>query len=122
MMLVDTSVWIDHCRSTDTVLSTRLLSASVCVHPMVIGELSCGNLINRTRILSLLHNLPKVNTASDAEVMEFVEYNGLMEKDIGFIDAHLLAAGLITPGTLLWTRDKRLRTIANELGCADRTV
>jgi predicted nucleic acid-binding protein len=37
---------------------------------------------------------------------------------IGWIDAHLLASAQLTPSTLLWTRDRRLRRAAETIGLA----
>ncbi len=117
MILVDTSVWIDHLRQGDDRLAGLLEQSQVLTHPAVIGELACGNLRNRATILSLLNMLPKVTVASDAEVLHLIEQRQLMGKGIGYIDAGLLASVLLTPGTLLWTRDKRLQALAKTLAC-----
>lgn len=96
-----------------------LLSQSeVCMHPMIWGELACGSLNNRKVLLQLWQNLPGLAQASHAEAMYCLEQRQLMGKGIGYVDLHLLTAALLLPGTLLWTRDKRLQGIAKELGCA----
>lgn len=115
MILVDTSVWIDHLRAGDTALRERLNRSQVLMHPFVIGELACGNLRNRDEVLHLLKALPQAIVASDEEVLFFIERNALMGRGIGYVDAHLLAAGALGGSTPLWTRDKRLRSVAEAL-------
>ncbi len=118
MILVDTSVWIDHLRCKDERLAMLLSQSEVCMHPMIWGELACGSLNNRKVLLQLWQNLPGLAQASHAEAMYCLEQRQLMGKGIGYVDLHLLTAALLLPGTLLWTRDKRLQGIAKELGCA----
>ena len=118
MILVDTSVWIDHLRKGEETLSKLLEQSQVCLHPLIIGELACGNLSNRAQLLSLLQNLPAVKEASHQETLFLIESRKLMGKGIGFVDAHLLAASLLTDGVSLWTRDKRLAMLAEGLGVA----
>lgn len=116
MILVDTTVWVDHLRADDAQLSALLLSNQVLMHSFVIGELACCNLRNRDELLTLLVDLPQAPVASDAEVLFFIERHRLMGRGIGYIDAHLLAAtALSDAGTSLWTRDRRLATLATEL-------
>jgi len=115
MVLVDTSVWIDHFRKTSTDLSSLLNQVHVTIHPFIVGELACGNLKNRHEILSLLTNLPQTTIAENEEVLSLVENKHLMGQGIGWIDAHLLASALIS-GTPLWTKDKNLRTLSAALG------
>ena len=115
MILVDTSVWIDHLQSGNEGLSTLLNSSQVLMHPFVLGELACGNLHQRTEILSLLKDLPQTTVAQDEEVLFFIEHHALVGKGIGYVDAHLLAATQLNSGTRLWTRDKRLSASANIL-------
>lgn len=83
----------------------------------MVGELACGNLKNRQTLIELLQALPPVKSAMDHEVMNFIESKNLMGKGIGYIDAHLCASALIS-GFKLWTRDKRLLSVAQSLGCA----
>ncbi len=118
MILVDTSVWIDHLRKGNTRLNSLLLSAAVQVHPFVIGELACGNLHNRGRILKLLGDLPASRVARDQEVLFFIEQNDLMGRGIGYIDAHLLASVSLSSPARLWTVDRKLRIVAVQLGLA----
>jgi len=115
MILVDTSVWIDHLRKNDMQLVQLLLSGMVVIHPFIIGEIACGNLKNRDKILSLLNNLELVKEATNKEVNYLIENQQLMGKGIGYIDAHLLASCLISQSTTIWTRDKRLLTQATRL-------
>lgn len=117
MILVDTSVWIDHFRAPDRLLAELLDRERVLVHPFVLGEIACGNLKRRKEILALMQALPAAAKADDGEIMAFIERRGLMGRGIGLIDAHLLASCLIEP-CLLWTLDKRLRSVAEELETA----
>lgn len=118
MILVDTSVWVDHLRSGDEGLVALLNSCQVAMHPFALGELACGNLRQREEVLALLKDLPRVAVASDDEVLFFIERRALMGRGIGYVDAHLLAAVALDGSSLLWTRDKRLRQVAGELGSA----
>lgn len=118
MILVDTSVWIDHLRSGNEGLIALLESAQVWSHPFVVGELACGNLRNRGEVLTLLGDLPRVAVATDGEVLYFIEQHGLMGRGIGYIDAHLLASISLASPVRLWTRDKRLGAVATALGLA----
>lgn len=115
MILLDTSVWIDHLRRGDAQVVSALQSGLVLTHPFVMGELACGQLKSRAEILGLLAALPQAKVAQEQEVLLFIERHGLMGRGIGYIDAHLLAATVLTEGTRLWTRDKRLDTLAHEL-------
>lgn len=99
MILVDTSVWIDHFRE-------GLNQNKVLIHAFVVGELARGNLKSRRETITLLSNLPKAPKATDAEVMGFIDSNHLMGKGIGFIDAHLLASVALAADAKLWTHDK----------------
>ncbi len=114
MILVDTSVWVDHLRESDDHLAELLHTGDAACHPFVIGELACGNLGNRRTILTLLSALPKV---SDAEAIDFIEHHRLMGKGLGWVDVHLIASCALA-GVTLWTRDKRLTEAASQLKCA----
>jgi len=118
VILVDTSVWIDHLRIGDEDLKELLNSSGVLAHPFVIGEVACGNLRKRSEVLSLMRNLPQANVATDEEVLFFIEQHRLMGRGVGYIDAHLLAAVSLTPPALLWTRDRRLGALATEIQLA----
>jgi predicted nucleic acid-binding protein len=115
MVLVDTSVWVDHFRSDNAVLKDLLENQKVACHPFVIGELACGNLKNRKNILSLLQALPSTPMLDDEEVLYFIEQNRLMGKGLGLIDVHILAASVIS-SVRFWTLDKRLKGVAIEFG------
>lgn len=117
MILVDTSVWIDHFRSTNSHLAELLESNLVSVHPWIVGELACGNLADRANVLSLLKTMPQTSVASEDEVLFFIERHLLAGKGIGYIDAHLLAAATLGSARF-WTRDKRLLAVAEGLGLA----
>jgi predicted nucleic acid-binding protein len=117
LILVDTSIWVDHLRAGHPSLSRLLSEGGVLVHPWVIGELACGNLQDRSRLILLLQGLPQAPLAMDAEVMLLIERHRLMGHGIGWIDAHLLASTLLA-SSRLWSGDRRLRTIAVELGAA----
>ncbi|NMM36308.1 MAG: type II toxin-antitoxin system VapC family toxin [Glaciimonas sp.] len=116
MILVDTSVWIDHLRYGDAGLTGLLNAGQVLGHRFVTGELALGNLKNRDMVLSSLQDLPQAGVATDEEVMHFIAQHGLFGIGIGYIDAHLLAAVRLSPGALLWTRDKRLLAASARLG------
>lgn len=115
MILVDTSVWMDHLRAGESRLASALNSGSVCIHPFVLGELACGNLRNRREVLSLLSTLPTVPAATEAEALGFIESQALMGRGIGYVDVHLLASAALSATARLWTRDKRLAAVAAEL-------
>lgn len=118
MILVDTSVWVDHLRTSDKALAALLDVSLVLTHPFVIGELALGNLRQRETVLEALSDLPRASVATDAEVLHFVDHHALFGRGIGYIDAHLLAAVRLTAGAKLWTSDKRLHDVARQLGLA----
>jgi predicted nucleic acid-binding protein len=116
MILVDTSVWIDHLRASDPDLAVALNDSQVLTHPFVIGELACGSLARRAEVLSLLHSLPRAAIATDEEALIFIERHQLMRRGIGYLDVHLLASTALEGTATLWTRDRRLAEVATELG------
>jgi hypothetical protein len=116
VILVDTSVWVDHLRTGDKVLVDLLEAGMVLSHPFVIGELALGSLRRREQVLEDLSCLPGASIATDAEVLHFVARHALAGCGIGYIDAHLLASTRLTAGAALWTRDRRLHDIAGRLG------
>ncbi len=118
MILVDTSIWIDHLRSRDVTLAERLNRREVLIHPCVIGELALGNLNPRAEILPVLQDIPQIIAATESEVLHLIERAVLFGTGIGYVDAHLLAAVKLRPGTRLWTRDKRLSAEAARLDLA----
>ena len=118
MILVDTSVWIDHLRDPNPELVACLNEGTVFSHEMVIGELACGNLGDRSQFLDHLNTLPTIKTLPIAEVLSVIETRRLMGKGIGYVDANLLGSVLAHGDASLWTADKRLREIADEFGVA----
>jgi predicted nucleic acid-binding protein len=118
MILVDTSIWVDHLRAGDERLGALLDSGEVLGHPFVIGELALGNLQQRDAFLRDLLDLPKAIVASDQEVLRLIDREKLFGRAIGYIDAHLLAAVRLTADTKLWTRDQTLNAVAAQLGLA----
>jgi predicted nucleic acid-binding protein len=115
VILVDTSIWVDHLRSGMPQLTAALQAGEVFIHPWVIGELACGNLRDRGRVLQLLQGLPAARVATPAEVLALIEQHQLMGRGIGFVDAQLLASAKLTHCTL-WTQDRRLADLAQALG------
>jgi hypothetical protein len=118
LILVDTTVWVDHLRRSDAGLVELLERSAVAMHPFVVGEIACGSLRDRQSILELLQDLPATVVAQSDEVLQFIERHTLHGKGIGYVDVHLLASVALTEGTRLWTRDQRLRRVATALGCA----
>ena len=118
MILVDTSVWIDHFRTGVAKLGAALESGEVVMHPFVRGEIACGSLANRREILRLMAELPQASVVSDSEALHFIEERQLMGRGIGYVDVHLLASSVLAEGVKIWTRDRRLAKIAGELDLA----
>ena len=116
MILVDTSVWIDHLHRSEGGLSALLNEAQVCTHPMIVGELALGSLRDRKMILELLADLPSTPVATHAEVLRFVELHSLYGIGLSLVNAHLLAALRLSSVDRLWTRDRRLRLAGDKLG------
>ena len=118
MILADTSIWVDHLRAGEPGLVSLLNDNRILVHPMVIGELACGNLPNRDTVLGLLGEMPAIPVATDEEVLFFIEQRRVMGRGIGYVDAHLLAAATLAQSVQLWTRDRRLVAVAGDLDLA----
>jgi len=72
MILVDTSVWVDHLRKDDTGMRKLLDGGRVLLHPFVIGELAMGNMNRRDLVLKALRKLPEAVVAREEEVLQFV--------------------------------------------------
>jgi hypothetical protein len=120
VILVDTSVWIDHLRSPNQQLSLLLTKDSVLAHSFVIGELALGTLRNPEAVLGSLGRLPQAVKAQEDEVLQLILRSNLAGLGIGYVDAHLLASTLLTGDASLWTYDKRLTAVASRLGLAAR--
>ena len=116
MILADTSVWIDHLRLGNTKLTQLLELARVVVHPFVIAELALGNLRQRDVIIRTMRDLPQTKVATDFELLHFIDEAAIFGRGIGYVDAHLLASIRLTSATFLWTREKRLHIVADQLG------
>jgi len=122
VILVDTSVWIDHLRAGDAALAALLDASRVLAHPFVLGEIALGSLRQRDLVLGALRDLPRAVVATDDEVDRMIGEQALYGLGIGYVDAHLLAATRLTPGSALWTRDRRLLGVADRLGLAAQPV
>jgi predicted nucleic acid-binding protein len=118
VILIDTSVWVDHFRSGDDALVSLLNAGTVLAHPHVIGEIALGQLKQRELVLRTLYELPQTTVATDSEVHAFIESEALFGFGIGYVDAHLLASVRLTSGASLWTRDKKLAEVAERLKLA----
>lgn len=115
MTLVDTSIWVEHLRESSPHVLRLLDEDAIFIHSFIIGEVACGNLKSRSRLLDDLHMLPVAQHAKDHEVLALVEQKKLWGRGIGWIDMHLLASALLT-GCLLWTSDKALKQAAIKAG------
>jgi predicted nucleic acid-binding protein len=118
LILVDTSVWIDHFKAPVAALEQLSRDEQILGHPFITGELAVGHLRDWTSTIEALRQLLQARVASEAEFLTLLASQGLAATGLGFVDAHLLASCRITPGTRLWTRDKRLRASAVTLGVA----
>ena len=114
MVLVDTSIWISHFRAGNLNLQKLLQEGRVASHPFIIGELACGNISNRTEIISLMQSLPILDTVENDELLLFLEHNQMMGKGLGLVDVHLIAAAMLA-GIPLWTQDKKLKQACSRL-------
>jgi predicted nucleic acid-binding protein len=114
VILVDTSVWVDHLRTGNQRLKSLLHEEQVLTHPFVIGELACGAVRNREEVLGLLKALPGAQVAEHDEVLRFIGGRRLYGRGIGWVDAHLLASALLS-GAALWTFDRELSRVASAL-------
>jgi predicted nucleic acid-binding protein len=107
VVLVDTSIWISHLQTGNAHLKQLLEQGEVACHPFIVGELACGNIQNRTEVLSLLQALPMASMAQPEEVLHLIDSHRLMGVGLGLIDVHLLASALLS-SVPLWTADKQL--------------
>ncbi|MCA0316827.1 MAG: VapC toxin family PIN domain ribonuclease [Proteobacteria bacterium] len=118
MILVDSSIWIDHLRATDARLSALLVRKEAVVHPFVLGELLLGMGANRPALMETFGDLPQAKVATRDEVLVLIDRHRLYGRGIGYVDAHLIASALLMIEARVWSRDRRLMTIAGELGIA----
>lgn len=114
MILVDTSVWVDHLRRGDRALADALAAGLVLAHPFVVGDIACGSWARRSETLALLRALPVAPVANPDEALGFIERHRLAGRGVGYVDVHLLASAALA-GAGLWTRDKRLSSVAVDL-------
>jgi predicted nucleic acid-binding protein len=117
LILVDTSVWVDHFRRSNERLASLLVDGRVQGHPFVLGELALGHLRRRAEILGLLSELPRARTATDEEALSFIERHALAGSGVGWVDVHLLAAAALSRASL-WTLDRRLAAVSSRLSLA----
>jgi predicted nucleic acid-binding protein len=118
MILIDTSIWIDHLSKSDNRLVELLDHGEVFGHPHVIGELALGNLRQFDVVIRFMSKLPRPVIALDSDVLLMIKEKKLQGTGVGYSDAHLLASALLTPAAVIWTRDKRLNAVALRLGVA----
>lgn len=118
MIIVDTSVWVDHLRTNDDGLVKLLDGGGVAMHPFILGELALGNLAQRARVVSLLGELPTAPMVTIDDVLAFIDRHQLPGSGVGYVDTHLLASAALLGRASLWTRDKRLSKVAIRLGLA----
>ena len=116
MILADTSIWVEHFRSDNEELRKQLADRHVAMHPFIVAELALGSLRDRTNTLAFLDLLPQVRVAQLSEVRQMIEVRSLYCQGIGLADAHLIASIFLNPPMLLWTKDKRLRGVAEAFG------
>jgi predicted nucleic acid-binding protein len=120
MILVDTSVWVDHFKTANEQLVALLQAGQILCHPSVVVEIACGTPPNRREVLEMLSLLESAPVATHEELLTLVAERALHGRGIGLVDLSLLAATLLAGGTALWTLDKRLEAVASELGCCWR--
>ena len=117
MILVDTSVWIDHFRRRNDRLVQLLTTSRVLVHPFVLGELACGHLGKREEALSMLRTLRPAPVAEHDEVLAMIERLKLFGTGLGYLDMHLIASARLARRPI-WSLDKPLAQVAFRLGVA----
>ena len=115
MILIDTSIWIDHLNASDPMLVGLLAEERALAHPYVIGEISLGSLRDRDVVLGALLDLPRAPIATPEEMFYLIERENLFNRGIGYVDTSLLASARLQPGVTIWTRNKRLKKVADEL-------
>lgn len=118
MILADTTIWIDHFRGGNERLRRLLLECNIVIHPLIVAELALGSLKDRARTLALLDFLPHVSVVQTGELRAMLEKRSLYSRGIGLVDAHLIASCLVDGSARIWTRDQRLRAVADSLSIA----
>ncbi len=116
MILVDTSVWIDHLRSADAKLQSLLQTDQIMTHPYIRLELALGSMAGREKVLADLARLPQAPVVTPEELFSLIDHKNLYRRGIGLTDLHLIGCALFDKSILIWTRDRRLSEIADELG------
>lgn len=116
MILVDTSVWIDHLRSVDAKLGSLLQTDQVMTHPYIRLELALGSIASREKVLADLALLPQAPVVATEELFGLIDHKKLYRRGIGLTDLHLICCAIFDKSVLIWTRDRRLSEIADELG------
>ena len=113
MILVDTSIWVEHLRRENALLAELLEDERVLSHPFVVGELALGG--TSRSILDDLLELPTALVATEDEVLDFIGRQHLAGRGIGYVDAHLLSSARLMGDARMWTFDKRLLAVAEEM-------
>ena len=116
MILVDTSIWIDHLRSADAKLQTLLQNDQVVTHPFIRLELALGSIASREKVLADLSLLPQAPVVASEELFSLIEHKMLHRRRIGLTDLQLVCCALFDTSISIWTRDRQRGEIANELG------
>ena len=116
MILVDTSIWIDHLRRPEPALQQLLQNGQVVTHPLVRLGLALGSIANRRKVLAELAKLRQAQVAEVDDLFLLVETRKLERRGIGVTDLHLIASALLDRSLSIWTRDRRLGEIANQFG------
>lgn len=116
MILVDTSIWIDHLHASEAILVSLLTDDRVATHPFVVQELALGSIRNRSTVLELLNSLTTLTPITHAELLSYLERHRLWGRGLSAVDVHLLGSTVTTPGCEIWTRDKGLQAAAAAVG------
>jgi predicted nucleic acid-binding protein len=118
VIVVDTSIWVDHLRAFDPLLQGLISRNAIVQHPFVTGEIVVGNLQSRDKTLWALRSLPQIEAVNDNGFHAFLESAGLSGTGLGFVDVHILAAVNGHDKARIWTRDRRMHEQAERLGLA----
>jgi predicted nucleic acid-binding protein len=118
VILVDTSIWVDHFRYGDADLRKIIEDDRLLCHPFVVGELALGSLRERDALITFLSSQREAVIATHAEVMTVIERHSIFSMGIGYTDAHLLTSTLLDRKSSLWTRDRRLAAAAQKVGAS----